>query len=50
MASANPDGAEKVYFNKGRYEVIERIGGGSFGVVYLALDKEQIDRYAIEIL
>ena len=44
MASANTDGEPKVSFKNGRYEVIKKIGGGTFGAVYLAFDKELNDR------
>ena len=44
MSSANTDGEPKVSFKNGRYEVINRIGGGSFGAVYLAFDNELKER------
>ena len=44
MASSN--GVENKYFKDGRYDVIEKIGEGGFGNVYLALDNQEKDRYS----
>ena len=41
---ANTDGEPKVSFKNGRYEVINSIGGGSFGIVYLAFDTKKLNR------
>ena len=44
MASANTDGAEKISFKIGKYDIINKIGGGSFGIVYLAFDTKKLNR------
>ena len=44
MASSHA--VENKSFNNGRYDVIEKIGDGGFGVVYLALDNQEKDRYS----
>ena len=45
MASSNIE--ENKSFKDGRYDVNEKIGDGGFGVVYLALDNHEKDRYSV---
>ena len=44
MASANFEAENSKTFNKGRYTVIKEIGEGGFGLVFLAFDKQEMDR------
>ena len=44
MANANFEAENSISFNKGRYTFIKRIGEGTFGRVFLALDKQDMDR------
>jgi serine/threonine protein kinase len=44
MASANLEAESSKLFNKGRYTFIEEIGEGGFGRVFLAFDKQEMDR------
>ena len=44
MASANFEAESSISFNKGRYTFIKKIGEGTFGRVFLAWEKQDMDR------
>ena len=44
MASANFEAEISISFKDGRYTVIKEIGEGGFGRVFLAFDKQEMDR------
>ena len=44
---ASSQNVENKSFKNGRYDVIEKIGEGGFGNVFLALDNQEKDRYSV---
>lgn len=44
MASANFEAERSISFQSGRYTVIKEIGEGAFGRVFVAFDKQEMDR------